>query len=414
MSDWKAATVSSLLPAGASTVLSSISASLSTLETAIAIPVTALNIASSLVQTISIDLFSALRAALISFRDSIDLTGMYYCSMLDYPVRQVTSKRGKNYDSDYRVLGSGDAFSTSFLKDLAASMIDSYDPQRPSFNGNCAMLVLVGAAPSIEALGYDYNLDAGWGNLFAGVNQELGYAKRTLRNIRMTFALAVARAKAERESDHRVVAARVKRLTRCVQLYSQLPEHERDQIPTVYDPVSGESLFCYGQSLDEIDYDRINWKQDVEPLITCIEHTYSTLATYPDWKSYTLDEFFPELTAMSHAVFNPLIDLLQAGVGLGDQINRLIASIKKKIDYYKDLIDRIQSVIDSITDILDVTGLYALFVSSNHGTDDLRTKLLAAGNQPFSGLKGYYSGIALLAGAPSVTVFTSLFSPIAI
>lgn len=405
MTQWVSANLASLLPSEVSTILSTIKTLTSVVSTPLQAVSTILSTAKALIVSLPVlDLTAALKTLIESFKDNVLGTGFYLCEMWDYPVRQITqtSDHGPNntYGNDLNY--DGGEFNKTFLYDLLASFEDMADPNRPKFTTKSAMLVLVAAAGTIDALDLSTE-DGNIGQAFRGLEQSISNAARGLNEQRWKGAWNKIRQVAEKQPSNKV-ASRIDRMQNVFKLFSYLPRAELDVIPIPFSSEYGSSFFEF------VDVEDIDWETDIVPILETIEIQYE-ISEYPDWSKATLKEVYPELANIVDAIFDPILDLLVSGATIKDKIIALITAIQNKLNELQRIIDYIDKIIEDLDNILKTTGLHAIFVTSSTGVSGIKTKMLAATNSPFAS-KGFFSGIAILVGGgpADVSAFEAVFS----
>jgi hypothetical protein len=400
---WKSATMSAFLPSGTSDILTDISSLLSTVTTVLGVVSSALDTASTFLKSLSIlDLLSTLRTVLEQYKSDLEMSGIYMCSMLDYPIRQLTKQTSYGPTADYTsVFKGGTDFSDTFIQDLCDSFKDTNDPNRPKFYTDCAMLVLVAGTGNYGDITLDFNnpfIDI-FSGLADNVRGMIGDVKILSHRLDLAATIDLAA-----KSDITTVADRVKRANRALMMYNSMTKEEKMSVLSVCDAISGTNY------LNNIDSSRRLW-EDALPMLESIEERYSAVSEYPDWNKISMRDIVPHVVQIIDLIFDPIIDMFGKGYDIATQITALINAIKGKITYLTNLTYQIQNIINMLDDLINATGFYAIFIDSQNGTSELITKLANASNIPFD--KGFFTGFAILAGGPAYTPFKTMFSLIA-
>lgn len=402
MASWGSANLANLLPADVDSLLDSTRDLLETVRTPLELISDVLEVVKTIFASLRIfDFVGALADSIESLKSSFLVSGLYVCDMWNYPYKQLTSVADYGPDQTYDKLNfDGHEFRTSFLADLLASFDDSYDTNRPMFSRDVAALILVKADPVIENLG----LSAEENNIadaFPGMAQSIGSAVRNIKLTRFKAMLGKFKAAAELQPRDKV-SVRVERIVDAFNTVNQLDDQTLSLLPVPED-YDNESFF-----FENKPYSNLNWDTDIRPILESIEDTVSN-SVYPDWNRASLQDIYPGLKEIVDQVFDPVIELLRSGSGMQGQIITFIESIKSKVEELETIIDKIDDIIDQIERLINITGFHALYVQSSSGITDLKAKISAATNIPFTG-KSFYAGMAILAGSDSITAFNALFS----
>lgn len=407
MADWKSANLVKILPPGTTTLIEGIEALLATIKTLLEPIKAILGTVKTFVSIFSFDLMDFLgmvRDLVEDFKNDLKMGGMYICNMLDYPLKQLSKRKGYNHTFDYSTLTiSGDSFVTSYLNDLASSFNDANDYNKPTFKSDCAMLVLVAGAPSMEELNITYG-DGGLGDLFEGLGGGIGSANREIfkARARLMFSKFMQSAKLL-PSDK--IATRTKRLLRSFKMFNWLDSTKLDGVHVHFNPTTGK------QFAEGIDPSNLNWEEDILPTIESIEEVFRNASEYPDWNSITLKDIVPSMVNLIDAVFDPVLDLLETGYKFDNFLDKLVKVLENKITFLGDLVYRIDVIMEKLEFLMHYSGFNALFVNTSGGIQDLNAKLLNAGNMPFKG-NNFYTGFTLISGGPQVTAFNAFFGPV--
>jgi len=403
MSSWVSANMSNLLPSEVDTIIDLISSLSTTVKVPLELTVSILNVAKTVL--VSLDAFdpaSILRDTIETFKNSILGAGFYVCDMWDYPVLQLINVIDHGPDSEFNY--SGNTFENSFRQDLLDSFDDIYDIRRPTFSGSCAMLVLVVGKGTLDEVDISPD-ESNFGESFKGFQNAIGQASYGLHQARYRLFWTKAKQVAENQSSDKV-AARVNRVQTAFKLFSFLSSSDLDAIELPYDQSSGRSFF----EDDDLVINDISYIDDILPVIESVENAYKQ-SEYPDWKSVRLSDIYPELVELVDIGFDAVLSLFVAGSTILESVVELINSIQAKLDWLDSIIDLIDQLIEDLDDMLNTTGLHALFISSNDGIEGLKTKLENATNVPFDG-NGFFAGMTILAGGDATSIIQTLFSPL--
>lgn len=406
---WKTVSLANIIPTPIrppdGTLFVGIQTIIETIQTALGGIQTVLNAASKIAGLLSLlDLAALIRKQLEDFKREFQLAGFYACNMFDYPVKQLSRKDGYGPEFDYKSLSNlGQSFATSFVADLIGSFNDTYDPARPRFSGDCAMIVVVTGAPELPSLPIGIGED-NLAGVFAGMSQSIGDACKLIHRLRLTAALSFARQAAEEQQETTKTASRVAQVVRAARILAQLTDEEIGQVMVETDTLTGLTV------MDKQATD-MNWELDIEPVVALLENQL-TASTYPNWSRISMKDLFPIYPEVIDTIMDPLIALFQTADGIAQQIANLVKAIQNKIDLLTDIIDTINDVINKFNTLLLAGNFSVLYIVSNTGIQGLVSKLQSATAVPFTG-DNFYSGIALLSGGPQVTAFKSIFGPIA-
>jgi len=409
MAEWKSANLAALLPPGTETIIDTIEGLVTVVKTPLDIVSAILNTAKSLVLSFSLfDFLGTLGDLIEDWKDDFLGSGFFVCAMWDYPVRQllggVGTSRDYGPDSTFEKINlDGHEFETSFLADLDSSFDDTKDPYRPQFQSSCSILVLVRAGSSPEDIGITPEEDNA-GDVWGGQDSTIGNSGKQVRRVRMLAMLAKLKEAAQGSPVDRV-QVRVDRVEQAIQMFGQMTEDEIDALAYPEDEDDG-SLYFENKLSTELD-----WRDDVTPFLESMEGQYYP-STYPDWSRVALADLHPDLVRLANELFDPIVELLQGGSTLKQQLIDMIDAIQAKVDYLQDIIDKIDGLIEDLERLLNATGYHALYISTSKGISDLRAKLRTATNVPFEG-KFFYSGMAILAGSDAKTAFDALFAAVA-
>ncbi len=334
------------------------------------------------------DLASALADAIDDFRNDFLGTGFFAANMWDYPLRQF-----------FRSGSGGEPFLTSFVDDLAKAFTDTSDPNRPPFSTSAAMIVLViGSDEGIEGL------------------------KQIFENIRVAFSwwrevqeIFTAFDKASENETFKVVEAQLRNgeiaaaaataadKTKEVQRFKQSVQDFRD---------------FFGQ--DELDNELDSppatgaTTKDIQDFNESVETSASVKSSlYPDFQQFSLRTFVPPLVDVVDAVFDPIIANLRRGRNIVQTVEDYIETLDAKITLLVETAELIDEFVQQLDDLLALTMAAVFITATTNGVLELRDELLVADNPPFQGFdNGLYSGIAIVAGGPSLNAFVNLFEPI--
>lgn len=404
MAKWTSASLSNLLPGAVETIFDAIDALVTVVKTPLDAVKSALNLASVFLVSLNpFDFISALKLLVDDFRKNILGGGYYLLDMWDYPAKQLMPST-YSPDSTFDALRlSGDTFQSSFQADLLASFDDLDDTSRPQFTGKCAILIIVAGRGTIDDIGImpeEDNVGRAWRGLDAAIN----HAGNKVRDIRIRAAMAQIRLAAESQPQDKV-AQRVERTQRAFRLLSFMSTDDLDLIPTPMDPATGESFF------ENTDPTSLSWEDEVAPILETIE-TFFEPHEYPDWERATLYEIYPDLAVILDVVFDAVLDLLGEGGTILKAIKDLINAIQAKLDELDRIIELIDELEEQIEALLNATGFHVLYVTSDNGIADLKSKIQSATDLPFTST-GFYAGMAIMVGGGDVPAFDTIFGVIA-
>jgi hypothetical protein len=404
MAQWVSANLSKLLPGAVDTIFTAIKALTTTVSVPLKAVQSALNVASAFLTSLDpLDFLTTVRSLINSFKNNLIGSGYYLLDMWDYPIKQLQpSTFGPENTVDALRL-TGDSFQSSFQQDLLDSFDDADDTNRPQFTGSVVIMILVSAKGTLDDLGIipeEDHLGFAWKGLDAPINQ----AGQAVQELRWRASFSRMRAAAEVQSVNKV-ATRVERVQRVSHLFSFMSREEIDLLPVPMDPETGESFF------EDLEASDLDWEEDVVPILETVEAHFES-HEYPDWERATLYEVYPDLQVIVDTVFDAVLDLLETGGTILQAIKDLVNAIKAKLDELDRLIALIDELEEQLEALLNATGLHVLFVTSENGVTDLKTKIQSATNIPFTG-NGFYAGMAVLVGGPQASLFNTLFGPIA-
>jgi hypothetical protein len=405
MASWVSANMSNLLPGEVDTIIDLISSLSTTVQIPLELTISILNVAKTVL--VSLDAFdpaTILRDTIEAFKNDILGAGFYICDMWDYSILQLVSVVDSDHGPDSGFNYNGNTFEDSFRQDLLDSFEDENDLRKPTFTGKCAMLVLVIGRGTLDEIGIDPD-ESNFGETFKGFQNAIGQASYGLQQSRYRLFWLKAKQVAENQPSDKV-AARVNRVQTAFKLFSFLSNEDLDGVETPFDQSSGRSFF----EDDDLTINDISYKDDILPVIESVENAYKQ-SEYPDWRSVRLIDIYPELVELVDIGFDAVLSLFVASSTILESVVELINSIQAKLDWLDSIISLIDQLIEDLDDMLNTTGLHALFVSSNNGISDLKTKLENATNVPFDG-NGFFAGMSILAGGDATTVLQTLFSPL--
>lgn len=401
MAEWVQANLRNLLPDAVDNILDAADTVLTLTKTPLTVVNGILQTASSLL--VSLDAIfppSNILAGLIEdFKEDILQSGLYICSMWDYPVRQLDPSSFGPSETLGTFSLEGSDFRGSFLSDLDRSFDDEADNNRPQFSGDVVMFVIVSASRELSELGLSMGEDNN-GDGWRGLSSVIGQASAGLEERRWGGAWARLLAYAETLPSDKV-ATRKARIVASFRRFRRLKDIGPVPIPMDFN--SGAEFF-EGLTVGDID-----WDDDVVPLLEVMEEL-AVGTEYPDWSSTTLRDVYPDMVVIIDTVFDPIIEMLGAGGTILGIFNDLIAAIKLKLSEIEVLLQKVEDALDEIEKFLDMTGFVAIYVASDQGITGIRQKLLAAAD-PFENT-GFFSGMAVLTGSANVEAFKTLFSGI--
>ncbi len=375
MADWQSADMSELVPSELAELVSSASDISDKIVTTLELVKGWVLLAGGNVSYVH-DFASVLTELVKKFRTDFLGTGFYACNMWDYPLKQY-----------YRSGSSGEIFSQSFLSDLSSSLTDAHDPNVPTFEGNVAMLVIVGTATGLDQ-----------------IVPTIKIARDAFFNWKELSAITdslVIKTKQLGINDYisRLQSGEIKSSERVAVQSSKVQQLERVLRDVVY------------MTLDAVEAITIvpnPTLKDVEDLITYV-NTNVASSTYPDWESVTLRKILPPVVDIVDVVLEPLIGTLQSGTDTLKAIQELIALVEIKIAQLQAINARMATYLSQFVNLISMTGLYTLWVTSSTGVVPLASSLLDATSTPFGTSNGFYYGVTLLAGGAGLAPFENLF-----
>jgi hypothetical protein len=402
MAVWVNVNLKKIIPDALLSILSTIQTVITAAKVPLELANSALTLAKTIIAFLPIFDFLKMLGNMISdYKNDFLASNIYTCYMFDYPTRQVYSG-DPGPDSTYgnNINLKGSLFKESYITDLINSFDDNRDFQRPMYKKDVSCLLLVRAVGSLS----DLNLvldESNFGEPFTFMALFTGKAGYSLAHARSQLMWKKFRDSAEAQGEF--VAQRVARVQAAFRAYNQMTDDQKDSVPVPFNQKTGEYYYEGAQAKD------VPFTEVVE-LMSHIEFLNQP-AAYPDWSKMPLANFCPELILLVNGVLDPIIDLLQSGLTIKDQIIALINSIQAKLDEFQAILDRIQEIIDQIDAFLNMTGFYGVLLTSSNGIEDIKTQLRNM-NSPITTGYGFYSGMTMVAGGPSATVFNTLFGPI--
>jgi len=403
---WKSVNFASILPSELTLILDTIDTLLSVVKTPLDAVSTILGIAKSLLFALGkFDPASILRGLVEDFKDNFLASGFYVLEMWDYPVYQM-EPAGYGPDNTFDTFNTRGGTFADFVKVMADSFNDDGDPNRPTLTGSCAMLVLVLAKGSIEALHIVVEDGSIGQTQFENLAGSMQGAAYQIHRKRWGGAWGKLRRCAEQQPSDKV-AYRVYRLQQAKRYFDQFDNEEMDIIPVPMDPDTGDRFF------ESLEPEEIVWEEDVAPILDSIEEAVS-VSTYPDWNRATLKDIYPQLVEIIDNVVDAVIDLLPPSKTIIDQFVEIISAIDAKIKELESIIDQIDEFLERIKDLLNLTGFHGLFLTTSKGVADLRNQLLRASNPILEDNsilegRGWFAGMAIVVGGDAMTPFQSLF-----
>lgn len=381
MTSWKSADVSAFIPPELSSLIS-----LAQSTTAyVAATLEALQAVISTIPTLPIsgfDFASVLILAVEKFKADFLGTGFYACNMWDYPLRQLARS------------GSGGELFSEFEFDLRSSFTDPADPNVPPFSSDAAMIILVAGAPGLPAI---TSVMEGLAAAFSWWGELQGaYEEVRRRNSVASIEEIEAKIKSGEIKVNVHPSVQTQTLLQIVKLKIAALLLTPDEVADKIDPVPSVT-----DSLKEI----LSWIEDANEKTSPSE--------YPDWQEISLRIIVPPLPDIVDQVFEPLIDALRSGRDIVKTLEEFIAALELKINQLDSTIDRINSYLAMLDGLISATGIYALYVTTDNGVDGLRHEISTATDRPFEDVgTAFFSGVAIVAGGPSLTPFKNLFGPI--
>ena len=102
------------------------------------------------------------------------------------------------------------------------------------------------------------------------------------------------------------------------------------------------------------------------------------------------------------------LTMLDLGAEFLDALSKLIALIDQKITQLQKLLLEIDNLIKLIEEILSVSGVYVIYLHSQHGPQGLIDAMAAAGNPPLP-QESYVIGVCLASGTPDFGTVAEMF-----
>jgi hypothetical protein len=409
MAQWVEVNLSAILPApldpnNPASLFAVIKTTLELARIPINISLTALNIAKTFLMALpTIDPVKILRGMIEKFKTDFMGSGFYLCDMWDYPIKQLAIK-GHGPTSTFGYIDiTGGKFHDTFVTDLAVSFDDIPDTNRPQFSGSCGMIVIVLGSAHIDDLRL-FAEEGSLGETWAGLAQDIRGTALAVNEIRYRAAFAKILAAAELNQFQEKTASRMFRAQNAFRLFSQMSKEERAILHIPTNSVTGERFF------EDQDPKDIDWDRDIAPMMDEIE-SFVLVPKYPDWTRTTLKEIFPELVVVVDTLLDSVLDLLQAGTNIVEEIINIINVITSKLEEFDAVIAMIDQFVEMIEQFLDTTGFYGIWLTTGNGVSDLKKQLLESTGGPIT-TSGFFSGMAILAGGDAMKPLEMLFSPI--
>lgn len=403
MAQWVSVNLALLVPDALKTMISTVDTLLTVVKTPLEIVAGVLKLVKSfLIALPSLNPVKILRGLVENFKSQFMGSGFYLCDMWDYPLRQLAPKTYGPEATYGQLDTNGGKFKDTFVTDLANSLVDPYDIKRPKFTSKCGMLVLSVGGGSIDDLRL-FRDEGAIGETWSGMSQKLRGSALAANHIRYRGAFAKMIAAAELQPSDKT-AARVERVQHAYKLLSQM---DRDDVATLPIPTNSSSGEGFFEDMYPAD---IDWANDVDPVLTAVEE-FSSQSKYPDWNRASLRDLWPELVVLIDTAFDAVLDLLQVGRTIVDQIVAIIDAISKKLEELQAIIDQIDQFLEQIEQFLNTTGFHGIWLTTSNGVTDLKSQLLASSGSVMSG-KGYWAGMAIVAGGDAMSPLQMLFAPI--
>lgn len=392
MAQWKNANLGSILPSAftgliqtASTVVSTVGGILTTLRAVLQTAKTFL---------VAFPIFNPaglLQTLVDQIKASILNTGFYALMMWDYPLKQYYSSVSATTNTGL----NGGSFENTFQQDVLRAFTDGADPGRPIFpaGSQCAMVVLVGGVPGL-----------------GGVSQAVAVIKDSFFWWTELQAAYAAIQKLEKQTAARLTELKIQ-LGEVKLLPATAPRWQHTRALMEYKRARRDMELLTAEELLAAP-DPGTTPESISAWTLYIRGKIQN-SSYPDWQRITLQDIIPPLPGLLNFVFDPLLALLQQGRDIVAAITAMIDLLTAKVDQLNQLIADIETYLDQIEGLISATGLYALFIETSDGTDGLMNELRQATNKPFAGLtNGFYFGVVMVAGGPTLAPFVLLFSPV--
>lgn len=358
----------STVATGASTVLQAIAA--------------AVDIAKNfLTEFPAFDFLSGFDTEVDNFKNDFLATGLYGSLLWDYPLVQLLRS------------GSGGEPFSQFSSDLASSLLDSQDPNVPPFTSSAAMFVLVGGFP--------------------GIPGALELLKATAAGFSWWEELSESVDALQKKSDDEQLREVQEAIFQGSIKFSDNPSIQTQRGLTFKQARKNARELLSSDVVDGLTKPTVNSNpQEVLDFVNAVNAQIAS-SSYPDWQQISLRTIVPPLVDVADQALDPIVQALAAGRGAVSNAEALSANLSAKVNAINTAVAQITQFINLLDQLLALTGLYALFISTNNGVEDLATQLQAAEDAPFDDLNAFYFGTAFVAGGPSVAPFTNLFSTIA-
>lgn len=402
---WVEASLGALLPPGTTDIISTIQTVIGTVTPLLDTVNSALDAASTFLQSWPVfDFAKALGDLIAQWKSDFLMQGLYMLPLWDYPVKQLAAKQSYGPEQTFGLLNFNGTTFQDFTDDIARSMTARKDPNRPRFNFDCAMLVLVMAWPDITACTITAE-EGGTNRTFPGLKDLTG-AAYGIRELRWQGAWRKLR-DATALSPVDQVEARTLAVIEAHELFSTFDRQELDAIPY---PGTDDDPF-----LEKVSAGSITW-DTIQGAIDAVTFAYEGLE-YPSWTRVNMTDLIPGLQDMVNQIFDPVIAVLRSAKNVQQVILDLIESIKKRVEALQALVAQIDYILEQLDALINATGFYAVFINSVNGTPDLMSQLQASVH-PFVDAEGrptrqFFAGMALVAGGPALAPFRLLMAPVA-
>lgn len=381
MATWQSANMSAFLPPELSALTDFASTTAGAASTVLGAIKAAADLAKNFLTDFPpFDYLQGLDEAVDTFRDEFLNFGMYSSLMWDYPLVQLFRS------------GSGGEDFDRFVDDLANSFFDTSDPNVPPFSTSAAMLVLVGG--------------------FGGVPGALELLKATANAFSWWEELNESVSALQKKSDDEQLRTVEEAIFGGEIKFDTNPSVQTEQGLGFKEARKNARELLSSDAVASLN--KPTATSTPAEVLAFIQAVNAQIASsnYPDWQSLSLRTMVPPLVEVVDLAFDPIVQTLAAGRGALDNATALIDNLAQKIAVLDDVVSRITEYLDQLDELLSLTGLYALFISTSGGVTDLANQLRAASNPPFEGVKGFYFGAAFVTGGVGITPFTNLFGPI--
>lgn len=387
MSNWIQAKTSAFIPSSLNSVISTAQTVATTASTILGVVKGAIDFLKTfLIAFPAFDWASALAIAIEQFKNDFLATGFYMLNMWDYPLVQYNRSGG---------VVIGESFESSFEADVTDAFFDEADPNRPPFSGNVAALILIGAAPSIDAVTNIIQIQKDaftWWTEIKSVYDRLNKVNFELQVKAVCDAIKNGEIKFSKNPSEQTI--------QLLSLNLALQQVIQDIEPDAFE----QNIKPYAPTINSTPKEILHFVGVVQEQVAN--------PPYPNFEQTSLRTIILPLPQVFNDALDPLLAALATGRSITDTINALLDSLTLKIEALDNIVQSINGILSQLDNLLNDTSLLALYVTSSNGLSGLATEIANAKNKPLVGTTGYYSGIVLIGGGPGLTPFKNLFGPI--